>query len=168
VLTSSPLVKTSIQCRKSKLLTHLTLGLDILSTWIGGWSAVKIISGTSMASSHTAGLLAYLLSLYPSKTFDPDVSAFISPSAVQSVPQRALGTVFSFTRAILPAWVSSMFLPSPALEAIAPTPLPTLTPAQLKKALLELATPGALFELPPKTPNSLIFNNATAREFGVT
>ena len=41
-------------------------GLDILSTWIGSKYAVNVISGTSMASPHIAGLLAYMLSLQPS------------------------------------------------------------------------------------------------------
>ena len=112
-----------------------------------------------MASPHTAGLLAYLLSLYPSKSFDPEVSAFVSPPIIQSVPQRALGTIFSFARAAFPSWMSSM-LP-PVLETVAPIPLPTLTPAQLKRALLALASPDVLAALPPKTPNLLIFNNAT-------
>ncbi|KAF9784070.1 peptidase S8/S53 domain-containing protein [Thelephora terrestris] len=134
-------------------------GLNILSTWTGTETATNTISGTSMASPHTAGLLAYLLSLYPSKSFDPDVSAFISPPVVQSVPQRALGTMFTFARAALPSWMSSM-LPPPILDA-APVPFPTLTPIQLKRALLSLATPGVFGVLPPKTPNLLIFNNAT-------
>jgi len=42
-------------------------GLNIRSTWIGSKYAVNTISGTSMASPHIAGLLAYLLSLQPSK-----------------------------------------------------------------------------------------------------
>lgn len=42
-------------------------GLDIKSTWIGSEYAVNTISGTSMASPHIAGLLAYLLSLQPSR-----------------------------------------------------------------------------------------------------
>jgi cerevisin len=42
-------------------------GLDIKSTWIGSKYAVNTISGTSMASPHIAGLLAYLLSLQPAK-----------------------------------------------------------------------------------------------------
>lgn len=40
-------------------------GLNILSTWIGSETAVNTISGTSMASPHIAGLLAYFLSLQP-------------------------------------------------------------------------------------------------------
>ena len=42
-------------------------GLNIVSTWIGSDTAVNTISGTSMASPHIAGLLAYFLSLQPSK-----------------------------------------------------------------------------------------------------
>ena len=110
-----------------------------------------------MASPHAAGLLAYLLSLYPSKSFDPEVSAFVS-LPVQSFPQRALGTVFAVAHAALPSWMSLM-LP-PVLET-APIPFPTLTPAQLKRALLALATPDIFLVLPPKTPNLLISNNAT-------
>jgi len=42
-------------------------GLNILSTWIGSKYAVNTISGTSMASPHICGLLAYFVSLQPSK-----------------------------------------------------------------------------------------------------
>ncbi|KAL8899814.1 MAG: hypothetical protein Q9207_006002 [Kuettlingeria erythrocarpa] len=40
-------------------------GLNILSTWIGSEHATNTISGTSMASPHIAGLLAYFLSMQP-------------------------------------------------------------------------------------------------------
>lgn len=42
-------------------------GLNIESTWIGSKYATNTISGTSMASPHVAGLLAYFLSLQPSE-----------------------------------------------------------------------------------------------------
>lgn len=42
-------------------------GLNIESTWIGSKYAINTISGTSMASPHVAGLLAYFLSLQPAK-----------------------------------------------------------------------------------------------------
>jgi len=40
-------------------------GLSIQSTWIGSKTAINTISGTSMASPHICGLLAYYLSLQP-------------------------------------------------------------------------------------------------------
>ncbi len=42
-------------------------GLNIQSTWTGSKYAVNTISGTSMASPHIAGLLAYYLSMQPAK-----------------------------------------------------------------------------------------------------
>ncbi|OQE17012.1 hypothetical protein PENSTE_c022G04922 [Penicillium steckii] len=56
-------------------------GLNILSTWIGSKYAVNTISGTSMASPHIAGLLAYYVSLQPS-----DDSAF----AVEKITPKKL------------------------------------------------------------------------------
>lgn len=41
-------------------------GLNIESTWKGSKHAINTISGTSMASPHICGLLAYFLSLQPS------------------------------------------------------------------------------------------------------
>ncbi|KAL8637945.1 MAG: hypothetical protein Q9228_004848 [Teloschistes exilis] len=42
-------------------------GLNIESTWTGSKYATNTISGTSMASPHIAGLLAYFLSMQPAK-----------------------------------------------------------------------------------------------------
>ncbi|KAF2425834.1 cuticle-degrading protease from Paecilomyces Lilacinus, partial [Tothia fuscella] len=46
------------------LVDSFAPGLDINSTWIGGPDAFEVISGTSMASPHVAGLASYLLGIH--------------------------------------------------------------------------------------------------------
>ncbi|KAK9763266.1 proteinase B [Basidiobolus ranarum] len=46
-------------------------GKDITSTWIGSNVATNTISGTSMASPHICGLLAYMLSFESNSTITP-------------------------------------------------------------------------------------------------
>jgi cerevisin len=142
----------------------LQKGLNIKSTYIGNRAATATLSGTSMAAPHTAGLLAYLLSIYPSETFNPDIpSDMVPPSMDQEVGQYPLSAIFTIRfalRAVLPRWISGL-LPSLELVAPIPKPIPTLTPLQLKRSLLALGTPDVLHGLPPKTINLLIFNNAT-------
>ncbi|EXJ92701.1 cerevisin [Capronia epimyces CBS 606.96] len=82
-------------------------GLNVLSTWIGSKYATNTISGTSMASPHICGLLAYFLSLQPASD-----SAFavadITPKQLKAniisiATQGALSDVPSDTANIL-AW----------------------------------------------------------------
>jgi len=73
-------------------------GLNILSTWIGSKYATNTISGTSMASPHIAGLLAYYLSLQPAKdsgyavaditpkTLKKHIIDIATPDALSDVP----------------------------------------------------------------------------------
>ncbi|KZF23044.1 serine-type endopeptidase-like protein [Xylona heveae TC161] len=82
-------------------------GLNIQSTWIGSKYAVNTISGTSMASPHIAGLLAYFLSLQPSKDSAYAV-ADITPKKLKAnlisiATEGALADVPSNTKNIL-AW----------------------------------------------------------------
>ncbi|KAM7222869.1 serine protease [Rhypophila decipiens] len=58
-------------------------GLNILSTWIGSKYATNTISGTSMASPHICGLLAYYLSLQPSEDSEYSVAP-ISPEKLKA------------------------------------------------------------------------------------
>jgi len=139
-------------------------GLNILSTYKGSTTATSTLSGTSMASPHTAGLLAYLLSIYPSPSFDP---SFDSEDNLVSLTSEKLlsksSSIYAVAHATLPQFIAN-FLPSPYLveATIAPVPKrPTLTPPQLKKALIALSSKGLLSEIPEDTVNKLIFNNAT-------
>ncbi|TFK50821.1 hypothetical protein OE88DRAFT_1659912 [Heliocybe sulcata] len=134
-------------------------GLNIKSTYIGSTTATTTMSGTSMASPHTAGMLAYLLSLYPSATFNPDFSKDMVPDMLQ--PQRT-ASVYGMLHNVLPSWIAE-FMPAPELVSSleASNGPSTLSPAQLKKALIALGSKDMLAELPPKTVNILIFNNAT-------
>ena len=82
-------------------------GLSILSTWIGSPYATNTISGTSMASPHIAGLLAYYLSLQPASGSDYAV-AEITPKKLKEniiaiATEGALTDVPSDTKNVL-AW----------------------------------------------------------------
>jgi len=81
-------------------------GLNILSTWIGSRRATNTISGTSMASPHVCGLMAY----YLSQVEDPA----------------------------------------------------SVTPSQLKKQFIKLATKDALDLNAKDTPNLLIYSDPPA------
>ncbi|QRW25382.1 Retrovirus-related Pol polyprotein from transposon TNT 1-94 [Rhizoctonia solani] len=126
-------------------------GLNILSTWIGSKTATNTISGTSMASPHTAGLLAYYLSLHGTATFNPVLSdaskALVSnwnPTAAKNMPVSVS--------------VESFYNEDGTLDV---TQFGGITPAQLKQALIDLGERGKLSALPENTVNILIFNNAT-------
>jgi len=149
-------------------------GLNILSTWIGSHTATNTISGTSMASPHTAGLLAYYLSLQGTATFHPKIETVATAPVVGQLtrwnPTAAI-------MAVLPRWMSALIPVSQAIQEVLPssdddasfykdgfldvTQFGGITPAQLKGALLELGLKDKLADLPPKTINLLIFNNAT-------
>jgi cerevisin len=58
-------------------------GVSIQSTWIGSPYAINTISGTSMASPHLCGLLAYYLSLQPARDSEFSLAA-ITPKELKT------------------------------------------------------------------------------------
>ncbi|OAA63900.1 sublitisin-like protease [Cordyceps fumosorosea ARSEF 2679] len=60
-------------------------GLNIQSTWIGSKYAINTISGTSMASPHICGLLAYYLSLQPAADSEYAVAAITPAELKESI-----------------------------------------------------------------------------------
>ena len=149
-------------------------GLNILSTYKGDKNAVATLSGTSMASPHTAGLLAYLLSIYPSKDFNPTFDSAenlvsLHSEHILSAPGSASpSSLYAMAHQALPPFISS-YLPSPGFldmvlknTNVAPIPPKKISPAQLKKALINLGTPGVLTDVSADSPNVLIYNNATS------
>lgn len=82
-------------------------GVSILSTWTGSKYATNTISGTSMASPHIAGLLAYYLSLQPSSDSAYAVAEItpkkLKESIIAIATEGALSDVPSDTKNIL-AW----------------------------------------------------------------
>lgn len=138
-------------------------GLNVLSTWIGSTSASNTISGTSMASPHTAGLMAYLLSIYPHDTFNPSASSFVPPELKSQRPFSGSFTgLYKAAYSVMPRWVTG-FLPPPRLiEAVTGPILRPLGPAGLKRAVIALATADVLTGVPDDTVNLLIFNNFTS------
>lgn len=85
---------------------------------------------------------------------------------MQAYPAFAsLQRVYSIARAVLPSSIAELF-PSPKeMSATAPIPgpgYPTLSPKELKDALLDLASEELLTMIPDDTVNLLIYNNATS------
>ena len=130
--------------------------MNILSTWNTGTESTNTISGTSMASPHICGMLSYLLSIHGSETF-----SIYEDGSIAAVEQSS---IYAKAFSLLPSFAQSVF-PNPEVtldESFAPIPKnETLSPAKLKKALIALASPGMLTDLPSGTPNLLAFNNAT-------
>ncbi|KIR35938.1 cerevisin [Cryptococcus deuterogattii MMRL2647] len=132
-------------------------GLNILSTWVGGNSTTNTISGTSMASPHICGLLAYFVSIHGTDTFTVIKSE--SDESLAATAPSIVSMAYAQAYAMLPSLAQAVF-PEPELRPIPPRN-GTLTPAKLKEAVLALATSGMLGDLPSGSPNLVAYNNAT-------
>jgi cerevisin len=82
-------------------------GLNIQSTWKGSKHAVNTISGTSMASPHIAGLLAYYLSLQPAEDSEYALASItpkkLKENLISVATENALSDIPSDTPNLL-AW----------------------------------------------------------------
>jgi len=127
-------------------------------------------------------MLAYLLSLYPSKSFDPTTSTFdfeaatdffsMASATTNEYPIAGLSSFLAVVKSFAPSWFQTSSAKKMAAQGgfvdtyqpgydVAPIP-ETLSPKHLKKALLALATSSVLTDIGNGSPNLLIFNNATA------
>lgn len=86
----SPTIGSSVRAVHRGGTERRGIGVSVVEVSFHVWKAWKVvhtintISGVSMASSRTAGLLAYLLSIYPSATFGPSLSSLV-PSLLNTV-----------------------------------------------------------------------------------
>ena len=129
-------------------------GVDILSCGHTMRKLKATMDGTSMATPHVAGLMAYLLSIYPSTEFDPRFSSS-DKSWLSSTYYTLYSALPDFMTSIVPAPAAPFGLDAPVSE------LATLSPERLKRAILKLSSHNRLQRVPSDTPNLLIFNNAS-------
>lgn len=143
-------------------------GSDILSCGIDDQDSSTIKYGTSMASPHVAGLVAYFLSIYPHPTFDPQLESLESYHKSSLVKAHQLSPSFFASILTFASEVAFNHHLDKEEEFIGISHSNTLTPGQMKNALLSRALRGKITEpLPLDTPNLLAYNNYPHRESSV-
>ncbi|KDN48195.1 hypothetical protein K437DRAFT_255618 [Tilletiaria anomala UBC 951] len=165
---------------KGKCVDIFAPGLNIKSTWNTGKDSTNTISGTSMATPHIVGMLAYYLSIYGSNDFAIIKDARPMPTLQQLhavYHQQTVTAARTFAQklahgahALLSSAPLAHLLPvtlfeyllAPTRAADAPVIVSVLHPADMKSALIGLATRGILSDLDAESPNLLAFNNATS------
>jgi len=68
-------------------------GSDILGAWIGGTTATRTISGTSMASPHVCGVAALIVSQNPNYSFTQVRNAVTSAATQDVIDLECTNTV---------------------------------------------------------------------------
>lgn len=133
-------------------------GHQILSTAPSGPDATAYMSGTSMATPHVAGLLAYFLSIYPHWSFNPRIASTVLPSH-----DSTLLTAYTAAYEALPGFLSNVLPPPASFYGKAANIASTVSPDKLRRAVLALASSNkiAARTVPAGTPNLLIYNNMT-------
>lgn len=145
---------------KGKCVDVFGPGLNILSTWNTGNTSTNTISGTSMASPHVCGILAYYLSEQDVKSVAPTFASQTANSLFRFLPLQESLAVAAYKAT---QWIFGGAVAEEAKNVYA-AGLPILTamsPDSLKTLIEKVATKGALHDLDSTTVNLLVFNNAT-------
>lgn len=147
---------------KGKCVDVFGPGLNILSTWNTGNRSTNTISGTSMASPHTAGILSYYLSLTDT-TSDSSIASTLSQKGGSLLRFLPFSESLAFMTLQATQWLfGSVAGSEDTFKNFAKLPiLSAVEPDALKELIEKLATKGALHSLDSDTANLLIFNNAT-------
>lgn len=142
---------------KGKCVDIFAPGLNIQSVWNTSPRSINTLSGTSMATPHIVGLMAYMLSIYGSSDF-----ALLSDAANGASPRWASWLRMALAFVPAPLRPLSLLPTAPAVGVSQPLSVDSaLRPRQLKNALARFASHGLLADLEPETVNLLAFNNAT-------
>ncbi|CAO1627309.1 unnamed protein product [Jaminaea pallidilutea] len=149
---------------KGKCVDVFGPGLNILSTWNSGNTSTNTISGTSMASPHVCGILAYYLSETAGNSTAAIKAAAPSFASAASILrylpfQESLGWVavsasrYLFGMDASDAASTFMSRFAPGFEIATMT-----SPDSLKLLIEKAATKGALRGLDTDTTNLLVYN----------
>ncbi|CAO1638459.1 unnamed protein product [Sympodiomycopsis kandeliae] len=149
---------------KGKCVDVFGPGLNILSVWNSGNTSTNTISGTSMASPHVAGILAYYLSLQESSGKATQASLFSSPTGMLRFLPLPDSLAYMTLKATQWLFGTDEIVAANTFEGFnfAGGILSALSPKDLKKVITKAATKGALSGLDTDTVNLLVFNNATS------
>ena len=128
-----------------------------------------------MASPHAAGVVADLLSLYSSNsTLASGIQKPVPPSSVASIvtkeyPTLGFTAILNAAMSRMPNWLANALFATYQAKPFVDTyeggydvaAIPgTLSPLQMKKLVIAMATSDALANLPSDTPNLLVSNGA--------
>lgn len=165
VASSSPSDSSSTFTNYGSCVDIYAPGENIQSAWIGSNSSYNIISGTSMASPHIAGIAAVKLGTFP-RANGLDISRMIkedaTPNVISNVPQST-PNLFSYIFPVLPPLqpVQPTSMPTSLVPTQQPTRLPTSSPTRSPTRLpTGISTHAPLFPTsrsptsPPNRPSA--------------
>lgn len=109
-----------------------------------------------------AGLIAYYLSLTSEEKEllyqEHGLASLLTETVSSSSGFSLLRQLYTMIKPVIP----DVILRRLPVEGHVPLHIPTIPPKEMKRLLASVATKGAISDLPPRTPNLLVYNNATS------